>query len=75
MIDVSGIDCFVGGVGEISDFMTGSGSSGDGAPKVPDAVPKAPQWISAETRPDTRQSSRGWLGRSSNAKTARNSKM
>ena len=27
------------------------------------------------TRPDTRQSSRGWLGRSNNAKTARNSKM
>ena len=27
------------------------------------------------TRPDTRQSSRGWLGRSSSAKTARNSKM
>ena len=27
------------------------------------------------TRPDTRQSSRGQLGRSSNAKTARNSKM
>ena len=24
------------------------------------------------TRPNTRQSSRGWLGRSSNAKTARN---
>ena len=30
-------------------------------------------WI--ETRPDTRQSSRGQLGRSSNAKTARNSEM
>ena len=28
-----------------------------------------------ETRPDTRQSSRGRLGKSSNAKTARNSKM
>ena len=28
-----------------------------------------------ETRPDTRQSSRGWLGRSRNAKTVRNSKM
>ena len=28
-----------------------------------------------KTRPDTRQSSRGRLGRSSNAKTARNSKM
>ena len=28
-----------------------------------------------KTRPDTRQSSRGWLGRSSNAKTAQNSKM
>ena len=27
------------------------------------------------TRPDTRQSSRGWFGRSSNAKTARDSKM
>ena len=27
------------------------------------------------TRPNTRQSSRGWLGRSSNAKTAQNSKM
>ena len=39
------------------------------------------QWIcrklvtDLKTRPDTRQSSRGRLGRSSNAKTARNSKM
>ena len=32
-------------------------------------------WICLKTRPDTRQSSRGWLGRSSNAKTVRNSKM
>ena len=31
--------------------------------------------VSYKTRPDTRQSSRGRLGRSSNAKTARNSKM
>ena len=28
-----------------------------------------------KTRPDTRQSSRGWLGRSSSAKTRRNSEM
>ena len=28
-----------------------------------------------KTRPDTRQDSRGWLGRGSNAKTARNSEM
>ena len=31
--------------------------------------------IQRQTRPDTRQSSRGWLGRSSNAKTAQNLKM
>ena len=31
--------------------------------------------ISSKTRPDTRQSSRGWLGRSNNAKNARNLKM
>ena len=31
--------------------------------------------VQGKTRPDTRQDSRGWLGRSSNAKTARNSKM
>ena len=30
-------------------------------------------WRRNKTRPDTRQSSRGWLGRSGNAKTARNS--
>ena len=32
-------------------------------------------WRRNKTRPDTRQSSRGWLGRSSDAKTTRNSKM
>ena len=36
----------------------------------------APKFVELnKTRPDTRQSSRGRLGRSSNAKTARNSKM
>ena len=43
--------------------------------EMENCLAKIMQPFQRATRPDTRQSSRGWLGRSSSAKTARNSKL
>ena len=59
-----------GGGGEISHMCESKGHR-----PLRAAAQKRKKKNNNETRPDTRQSSRGRLGKSSNAKTARNSKM